>query len=63
MLAGKGLLAQEALNHARQLLAGNRQHIYSFIIGEAFGKIAVQHYRSQIIAADSTGAHQHNIDA
>ena len=41
MLAGKGLLAQEALNHARQLLAGNRQHIYSFIIGEAFGKIAV----------------------
>ena len=62
MLAGKGLLAQEALNHARQLLAGNRQHIYSFIIGEAFGKIAIQHYRSQIIAADSTGAHQHNIN-
>ena len=41
MLAAKRFLAQEALNHTRQLFAGNRQHIYSFIIGEAFGKIAV----------------------
>ena len=63
MLALKRLIPQDVAQHPLQLSAGDLEHIHRVVVGQALRKVGVVYHGTQRVAADSAGAHEHQVDA